>query len=207
MAASSSGASLLLSSTIHHGFPLPRQPLCASADDLRLMRRWRRHRALGHQLRRSGRRPATHRSPCAVVGPHRQHPSAPGVSWNAVAPATCKDRQTGRRQRHGLHQCPNRLVAGIWLPAWTNAVAWRRTTTWSSDKCGRIATLPRPWGRRCGRQRPRPVPAGEADQYGGRRSGAPATSGPRCQPQASRPRPGLDTAPPLPAAAAPPWSS
>jgi hypothetical protein len=32
-----------------------------------------------------------------------------------------------------------------WHPAWTNAVAWRRATTWSSDKQGRIATLPGPW--------------------------------------------------------------
>jgi hypothetical protein len=42
---------------------------------------------------------AAHRSPCAVVGPHRRRPSAPGVGWNPVVPATCKDRQTGRWQR------------------------------------------------------------------------------------------------------------
>jgi hypothetical protein len=185
MAASSSGASLLLSSTIHHAFPPPRQPLCAPPTTSGSCAGGGRDRALGHQLRRSGRRPATHRSPCAVVGPHRQHPSAPGGSWNGVAPATCKDRQTGRRQRHGLHQCPNRLVAGIWLPAWTNAVAWRRTTTWSSDKCGRIATLPRPWGGGGGRNcmackgsrlgSALPCPAGRSVP-GPRRTGPPEAS-------------------------------
>jgi hypothetical protein len=42
-------------------------------------------------------------------------------------------------------KCPNMPVAGIWLPAWTNAVAWCRATTWAHrTKGGRIETLPGP---------------------------------------------------------------
>jgi hypothetical protein len=35
----------------------------------------------------------------------------------------------GPRQSRGLHQMPELPIAGIWLPAWTNAVAWHLATT------------------------------------------------------------------------------
>jgi hypothetical protein len=43
-------------------------------------------------------------------------------------------------------KCPNMPVAGTWLPAWTNTVAWRQATTWGRRTNGeRIAAPHRPW--------------------------------------------------------------
>jgi hypothetical protein len=46
---------------------------------------------------------------------------------------TCKDTQ-GPGKVAICAKCSNVPVTGIWLPAWTNAVAWHRATTWVSDK-------------------------------------------------------------------------
>jgi len=71
-------------------------------------------------------------------------------------------------QRYRLYQgpgkvavgtkCPNMPVAGIWLPAWTNAGAWCRATTWAhrtnedeSRLCRALAPIPL--------ARPKPVTA------------------------------------------------
>jgi hypothetical protein len=82
------------------------------------------------------------------VGHYRQHPYGPTVSWNRVVPATCKGRQTGSGQRHNLHQMPEPAWRRNPAPGLDHAVAWRQVPTWSSNKCGRIATLPGPGGRR-----------------------------------------------------------
>src|SRR4029453_7714371 len=60
------------------------------------------------------------------------------------------------RRCPGVHQCPNLLVAGIWLLAWANAVAGRRATTWPSEQMGTNRDVAEPW-----ESRPSPDGAGK----------------------------------------------
>src|SRR6266536_3876289 len=62
-------------------------------------------------------------------------------------------------------KCPNMPVAGIWLPAWINAVVWRRATTWVIGQMGTnrdfAGALPR---SATGHDDHRGFPSGRADR-------------------------------------------
>jgi hypothetical protein len=89
-------------------------------------------RADDHQLHHEMRLDLKKRSTSASVGPTPLARSMRSKFSTRLSSSIRRGRptETEPRQSRGLHQCPNMPVVGIWLPAWTTAVAWRRARTW-----------------------------------------------------------------------------
>lgn len=70
--------------------------------------------------------------------------SPSGSSSCSSTPSSASFLEPGPRQSRGLHKMPEHACSGNLASGLANAVAWRWATPWSTDKRGRIPTLPEP---------------------------------------------------------------
>src|SRR6266545_848907 len=68
-------------------------------------------------------------SPPPNAAPAKPTAACPSATGSNVSVRWHRAPRAGPRQSRRLHQMPELPIAGIWLPAWTNAVAWHLATT------------------------------------------------------------------------------